>query len=63
VKRVKNDDYTAAIAAVEKWRVNRSTENSTALRDALEKTRGTWIQVDDIRYRWLENGVHMETVS
>lgn len=60
---MKNADYTAAVAAVELWLVLCSEENSAALLAALEKTRGTWIQYHDVRYRWSEAGIYMERVQ
>jgi hypothetical protein len=48
--KINSDDVTAAIAAVEKWRALRTTENGTAAALALAKIPGTWVVVEGTRY-------------
>jgi hypothetical protein len=56
-RQVNNDDVMAAIAAIERW-LRDGVSNSDAAIDsavdvanALLKTRGTWIIVENFRYR------------
>jgi uncharacterized protein YjhX (UPF0386 family) len=50
---MKNDDVTAAIAAIERWLRDGVAHPETAVdvANALDKTRGIWIIVEDCRYR------------
>jgi hypothetical protein len=50
---VKNDDVTAAIAAIERWLVVGVSNPDAAVDVArcLDRTRGCWIVVENFRYR------------
>lgn len=63
---MKNDDVTAAIAALETWEKFPGDCTRAAVIAALEKVAGIWIEAGGVRARWLalpEPTVYLETAE